>query len=457
MKVIVVGGGIGGLWTALNFRRASVVVVAPEKSDGSTFRAQGGIAAALDPHDSPLLHYEDTLRAGGYFNDRKAAMVLTHYGPMVLNRLVQMGFRFSPKPHLEGGHSLPRIWNVGDETGKRLLLFLRDKVKDRVEWIKSRATSLLKERNRIVGVKIDNGKEITGDAVILATGGYAALWKRTTNPSENTGEGILMAALSGATLSDLEFMQFHPTVTLTDPPILLTEALRGSGGRIVNEDGEDIVNPLLPRDVVSRAIHRYLREGGRAFLDLERVNLERFPLAREVAQRFGLRVPIGPAAHYSIGGVRTDVWGRTDVVGLWAVGECADTGSHGANRLASNSLLEALVFGYRIAIDVEEDVSQWPEFSFLKILNLIYQEGNVDVKRIGEILHRWVGVERERDHLKEAIKQLEKLGGIGNLARGIAEAAFWRKDSRGAHFRKDHPSPSREFFGRLGVRFRIIR
>ena len=458
MKVAVVGGGIAGLWTALTFRKVEVVLISPENpSAANTFWAQGGIAAALDPQDSPLVHYEDTLRAGAFFNDKRATMVLTHYGPMVLNKLIQMGFRFNPRPHLEGGHSFPRVWNVGDETGRKLMEFLEERVRDRVDRIPSCATAILLDGDRVVGVRLEDGREVDADAVVLATGGYAALWKRTSNPPGTVGYGVLMAGKAGALLSDLEFVQFHPTVSLTDPPVLLTEALRGAGARLVDDEGKDVVNPLLPRDVVARAIYRYRKRYGPVYLDLSRVDMSRFPVARRLYERYGERIPVSPAAHYSIGGVRTDVWGRTSLKGLWAVGECANTGAHGANRLASNSLLEALVFGYRVAIDVENDVSDWPKFTFLDTVEVEYKEGEEDLGLIRETLEEVAGVEREGTELREGLEKVGEVGGLGNLARAILKAALWREESRGVHYRRDYPEPSEAFSGRLGVRFSTIR
>ncbi len=454
----MVGGGIAGLWTALSFRKVKVILVSPEKpSTANTFWAQGGIAAALDPHDSPLVHYEDTLRAGAFFNDKRATMVLTHYGPMILNKLIQMGFRFNPRPHLEGGHSFPRVWNVGDETGRNLMEFLERQVEGRVERVPSYVTDLLLEGGRVVGVRLEDGKEIEADAVVLATGGYAALWKRTSNPPSTLGYGILMAGRAGAVLTDLEFVQFHPTVSLTDPPVLLTEALRGAGARLVDDEGRDVVNPLLPRDVVARAIYNYRKRYGPVYLDLSRVDIDRFPIAKRLHDEYGERIPVSPAAHYSIGGVRTDVWGRTSLKGLWAVGECSATGSHGANRLASNSLLEALVFGYRVAIDVENDVSDWPTFNCLDTMEIEYGEKGEDLNLIGDTLERAAGVERENRGLTEGLERLKEVGGLGNLAKSVLKAALWRKESRGVHYRKDHPEASDEFSGRLCVRFRTIR
>ncbi len=442
----------------MSFRKVEVILVAPrDPSRANTFWAQGGIAAALDPHDSPLVHYEDTLKAGAHFNDKRAAMVLVHYGPMVVNKLIQMGFRFNPRPHLEGGHSFPRVWNTGDETGRRLMEFLEEKVEGRVERVEAYVRELLTEGGRVVGVRLEDGREVEADAVVLATGGYAALWRRTSNPSGSVGYGILMAARAGAYLTDLEFVQFHPTVSLTDPPVLLTEALRGAGARLVDEEGRDIINPLLPRDVVARAIHNHRRRYGPVYLDLSKVPMERFPVARRLYERYGERIPVSPAAHYSIGGVRTDVWGRTNLRGLWAVGECSATGAHGANRLASNSLLEALVFGYRVAIDIENDVSEWPTFGFMDERVIDYVEGDENLDLVRDTLEEVAGVEREERSLREGIERLEGIGGLGNLARAILEAALWREESRGVHYRKDHPEASEAFAGRLGVRFNTIR
>ncbi len=458
MKVAVVGGGIAGLWTALSFRKVEVVLIAPDDpSYANTFWAQGGIAAALDPNDSPLFHYEDTLKAGAYFNDKRAAMVLTHYGPTVVNKLVQMGFRFNPRPHLEGGHSFPRVWNVGDETGRKLMEFLYSKAKDGVERVEAYVKDLIVDRGKVVGVRLRNGRDIEADAVVLATGGYAALWERTSNPPGTVGYGILMAGKAGAHLTDLEFVQFHPTVSLTDPPVLLTEALRGTGARLVNDEGRDVVNPLLPRDIVARAIYNYRKKYGPVYLDLNRVDMDRFPVAKRLYDRYGPRIPVSPAAHYSIGGVKTDLWGRTDLKGLWAVGECSATGAHGANRLASNSLLEALVFGYRVALDIENDISEWPRFNFLYEEEMEITEGEEDLMKIRKVMEDVAGVERDGEDLRRGLEEIGGMGSLGNLARAILEAALWREESRGVHYRKDYPRTSDSFSGRLGVRFKTIR
>ncbi|MEO0139738.1 MAG: FAD-dependent oxidoreductase [candidate division WOR-3 bacterium] len=450
--VVVIGGGIAGLWTALNIKRLKVLVVAPKGEDlANTYWAQGGIAAALDVQDSPTLHYEDTLKVGRGLNDKRAVAVLTHYAPVVMNMLINMGFRFNPTPHLEAGHTVPRVWNVGDETGKKLLEFLTEKTKH-LDRFYGKALSIKAENGRIIGVQLSNGEFVECQRVVLATGGYAALWKRTTNPKGTTGEGILMGAKIGAYISDMEFVQFHPTVALTDPPILLTEALRGAGAKVVDESGKEIANPLLPRDELSRIIYDFRKRHGDVFLDISKVPLERFPIAKKVREIFGDKIPISPAAHYSIGGLRTDTWGRTNINGLWAVGECSNTGVHGANRLASNSLIEGLVLGYRVALDVENDISTWPKFEFLKTLEVEYIEADYDIDKIRDIMEGFVSVSRDREGLEKALEGLKGMGGLGNLAKIITLAALWREESRGVHYRKDFPTERDEFRGRLGIR-----
>jgi L-aspartate oxidase len=450
--VVVIGGGIAGLWTALNFKKLKVLIVAPrEENLANTYWAQGGVAASLGLQDSPILHYEDTLRVGRGLNDRRAVVVLTHYAPIVVNMLISMGFKFNPEPHLEAGHSVPRVWNLGDETGKRILEFLIEKTKH-IDRFYGKAVSLRVERGEVVGVELSNGEFIETKNVVLATGGYSALWGKTTNPPSSVGEGIIMGARVGAYLSDLEFVQFHPTVVPMDPPVLLTEALRGAGAKIVDEEGREIVNPLIPRDELARFIYNFTKRYGKVFLDVSRVDLERFPIARRFREIFGDRIPIEPAAHYSIGGIRTNAWGRTNVKGLWAVGECADTGVHGANRLASNSLAEGLVFGYRVAIDIENNLSEWEEFNFLKILEVEFKEGEENIQEVRKVMDAYVGVVREGKSLSYAVENLKNFGGLGNLARWVALSALLREESRGVHYRSDFPEERGEFCGRFGIR-----
>jgi Aspartate oxidase len=450
--VVVVGGGIAGLWTALNLRKLKVLIVSPrEEKLANTYWAQGGIAAALEIQDSPLLHYEDTLRVGRGLNDKRAVTVLTHYAPVVINMLISMGFKFNPRPHLEAGHSVPRVWNLGDETGKRILEFLIEKTRH-IDRFYGKVLSVKVERGEVVGVELSNGEFVETRRVVLATGGYSALWDKTTNPPSSIGEGIIMAARAGAWISDLEFVQFHPTVVPAHPPILLTEALRGAGAKIVDENGREIVNPLIPRDELARFIYNFERKHGGVFLDVSNVDMEKFPLTKEIKEKFGVRIPIKPAAHYSIGGIRTNTWGRTNVRGLWAVGECANTGIHGANRLASNSLTEGLVFGYRVALDVENDISEWGDFKFLRTIEVEFEEGEEKIEEIRKIMDELVGIIRDARSLRLAIERLKGLGGSANLARWIAISALCREESRGVHYRSDFPEERGEFLGRFGIR-----
>jgi len=449
--VVIIGAGISGLWAALNIKKLRVLIVAPKSEEASnTYWAQGGIAAAMDVQDSPIIHYEDTLKVGRGLNDKRAVIILTHYAPIVMNMLIRAGFKFNPYPHLEAGHTIPRVWNVGDETGKKLLEFLIDKT-GHIDREFCKAVKLETYKGKVVGVWLENGKFIESGKVILATGGYASLWKRTSNPPSSIGEGILMGAKAGALLSDLEFVQFHPTVSLTEPPILLTEALRGAGAKVVDDSGREIANPLLPRDELSRIIYNYTKKYGQVFLDISKVDIQKFPMARKLKERLGERIPISPAAHYSIGGIKTNVWGRTSVEGLWAVGECSNTGVHGANRLASNSLIEGLVFGYRVALDVENDISEKPEFKFLDILEVESTEGKCDIEEVRKIMDDYVSVIRDEEGLKEALRSIGR-GGICDLARAVILAALYRKESRGVHYRTDYPVENDEYLGNIGIR-----
>ncbi len=222
---------------------------------------------------------------------------------------------------------------------------------------------------------------------------------------------------------------------------------------MVDESGKEIANPLLPRDELARIIYRFNKKYGKVFLDISGVDIDRFPLARGVVKKFGYKVPIYPAAHYSIGGIRVNIWGRTGIKGLWAVGECSNTGVHGANRLASNSLIEGLVFGYRVALDIENNISDDPEFEFIETFEIEYSDGECDPDNVRECMDAFVSVERDKEGLEEAINRLEKCGGIGNLARAISVSSLWRKESRGVHCRKDYPFENPKYLGRLGIRF----
>ncbi|MCX7358961.1 MAG: L-aspartate oxidase, partial [Alphaproteobacteria bacterium] len=382
--ILIVGAGLAGLFLALKLapRRCVVLSQAPLGQASSSAWAQGGLAAALAPGDDPKLHAEDTVAAGAGLVDPAIASLIAREGPDRVRDLIALGVPFDRTPDgalaqsLEAAHSRPRVVRVsGDLAGKAIMdaLIAAARAAPHIDIVeRKRARALLRDANdRVCGVLCDNDETFLGNEVILATGGAGGLFAVTTNPTEAQGQGFAMAARVGALIADPEFVQFHPTAIDIgrDPAPLATEALRGEGAHVVNGNGESFVADLAPRDVVARAIHLERQAGRGAFLDArEAVGSKfpaHFPTVFAACMSAGLDpriapIPIAPAAHYHMGGVATDIWGRSSVEGLWAVGECASTGAHGANRLASNSLLEAVVFAHRIAARLRDDDQQLP-------------------------------------------------------------------------------------------------
>ena len=389
--VLIIGAGLAGLSAALSFteqraaapRRALVLTPAPLAEACSSAWAQGGVAAALSPDDDPERHAADTIAAGAGLVDPAMALLLTREGPDAVRWLASLGAPFDRDSggafaqSLEAAHSRPRVARVkGDQAGKAIMQAVGQAVLARPNIgvrQQARALSLIQDREgRVRGaLVVQAGRlvEITARAVILATGGVGGLYAVTTNPAAVRGEGLALAARAGARIADPEFVQFHPTAIDidADPAPLATEALRGEGARLVDEHGQPFMarhHPmaeLAPRDVVARALHRQIADGRGAFLDCRQAVGERFPEefpgVFAVCRAAGLDprrepIPVAPAAHYHMGGVWTDADARTSLEGLYAVGECASTGVHGANRLASNSLLEAAVFGTRAGLAV---------------------------------------------------------------------------------------------------------
>jgi L-aspartate oxidase len=373
--VVVVGAGAAGLHTALvAAERGSRVVLVSRSplAQSASYWAQGGLAAALDPEDSVALHVADTLGAGRGATSAHMAEILCAEAPAEVRALEELGIAFDRAQSgelllsLEGGHTRRRVAHAGGSaTGRHVTARLSELVTghDRIEvHERTAAHSLWLEDGRCAGVATDS-RAIPARATVLATGGAAALWQRTTNPRGAIGSGLSLAAAAGAPLADLEFMQFHPTAVAAPGPLdgfLVTEAVRGDGALIVTDTGERFVDELAPRDEVTVAIEDVMRAGRRAFLDLRPVDMQKFP---NIVERLGAGgidprrdlVPVAPAAHYMIGGVVTDDRGRSRLPGLYAVGECAATGVHGANRLASNSLSECFVFGRRAALCATEE------------------------------------------------------------------------------------------------------
>ncbi len=366
----MVGAGAAGLYTALCASRhgARVTLVsATPLAESSSYWAQGGLAAAVSGDDSPELHLADTLKAGRGAVRESAARVLCEEAPQAVEDLAGLGVRFDADRHgrlalgLEGGHSRRRIVHAGGAaTGRRLIRQLSALVAEdpHIEVLEGqRATALLTADGRCCGVTLADGGRLISSATTLATGGAAALWARTTNPTGATGGGLLLAYNAGASLADLEMMQFHPTaVAAADGAdgFLVTEAVRGEGAKLLDPEGERFVDELAPRDEVARAIQRQINRSGAAAvgLDMRDVDPALFPNVVTALRRAGIDperqlVPVAPAAHYMMGGIATDLEGRASLPGLFAVGECSCTGLHGANRLASNSLTECFVFGAR--------------------------------------------------------------------------------------------------------------
>lgn len=498
--VVVLGAGAAGLSVALGLggRRVDLLAKSALGKTGNSPLAQGGIAAALGPDDSPALHAADTLAVAGGIADQGAVDRLTSEGPRRLEALMAAGARFDRRADgrldlaREAAHSRERILHSRDATGAELVRALGGALAARGGlgvFEGSRALRLVLDAGRCAGVlarQADGALVLhRARAVVLATGGVGYLYARTTNPPEATGDGLALAFEAGARLVDLEFVQFHPTALAcgADPMPLLTEALRGAGARLVDEHGRRLLdaggpNPeLLPRDVVARGLWTALAAGRQAFLDArESVGAafpERFPTVFEACLAHGIDprqepIPVAPAAHYHMGGVATDLEGRTSVPGLWAAGEVACTGVHGANRLASNSLLEGLVFGARVACSV---LKALPSMSRPGTAGLAALEEPAVVAPLGAepqatpfaLLRRlmWdeMGLVRSGAGLRGALQRIEELQRSAPaslrapllVARLIATAALTRTESRGAHFRSDHPESARAWCRRVSL------
>ena len=493
---LVIGSGIAGLRAAISLAAEGDVVVLTKADprESNTGYAQGGIAAAIGPDDSRELHARDTMAAGDGLCDPKAVDVLVHDGPRYVRELLEWGAAFDrdadgrPALGREGAHSVRRVLHARDATGREIgrVLWSRVTANSRIRTVDDAlAAELVIRDGRCVGCRFVTGRGERGHAdstyTLLATGGAGQVYRETTNPRIATGDGVAIGIRAGARVIDLEFVQFHPTVLNVEgsPRFLLSEAMRGEGARLVNDAGErfveryDPAGDLAPRDVVARAIVREVeRTGSPVYLTLAHLDPEfvrsRFPTIAQACAHAGLdlatdRIPVSPAAHYLMGGLETDLDGRTSMPGLFAAGEVACTGVHGANRLASNSLLEGLVFGARAAhamagqpaaaTSAHGDPVVWaaPPPS-PAALPTVY-----DVR---DLMWRQVGLLRQRDGLERACVQLEEWAGAvaaARPARGcdhefrridslvtvglfIARAALRRHESRGAHFRADFPT-----------------
>jgi L-aspartate oxidase len=452
-ELIVVGAGAAGLFSALVAARAGArvtLISARPLAETASYWAQGGLAAALALDDSPELHLRDTIAAGRALVRRSAARVLCDEAPARFGDLEALGVRFDADRHgrlalgLEGGHGIRRVAHAGGSaTGRRILRQLSADVVEepRIDVLEGRrAYALLPDASgRVRAVACDDGRVVEARAVVLASGGAAALWSRTTNPPGSYGSGLLLARAVGAELADLEFVQFHPTAVVGirgREGFLVSEAVRGEGATLHDVRGERFVDELEPRDAVARAIHRVLVTTGEpaVYLDMTRLDPARFPNVVAALREAGhdpatQRVPVAPASHYVMGGVTTDLDARSTVLGLYAVGECACTGLHGANRLASNSLSECFVFGRRAALAaLDEPATGGPPAPAPAD-----DPAPPPARATRTAMWRDAGLERTAEGLERLRDDPHP------LARLVAASALAREETRGAHARADFP------------------
>ncbi len=490
---LILGAGLAGLFAALKLAPFPALVLASARpgTTGSSVWAQGGIAAALGPADSSSAHARDTLAAGAGLGDPDVAAFVTREAPDRIEDLVRLGAPFDRDSSgalalaREAAHSAPRIVHItGDRAGAEVMRTVAEAAvaTSSIRILEGfHALELAAVDGRTVGLFARHGTGTEAKlvlfrarAIVFATGGLGALYALTTNPPESRGEGLGIAARAGARIADAEFVQFHPTAINVgrDPAPLATEALRGEGALLIDETGRRFMPAvhalaeLAPRDVVARAIHRELRSGHRVFLDcreaLGATFAAHFPTVYAACRDAGIDparepIPVAPAAHYHMGGIATDHHGRSSLPGLWAVGECACTGLHGANRLASNSLLEALVFGARAAEDVRSQTKAATAHGEPCLPARLASAPPPAALRAA--MTEWVGLERDEDMLRQAlgtITGVERASGgepsllnMAAAAKLVAAAALVRRESIGAHFRRDYPqataTPQRRF------------
>lgn len=481
--ILIIGGGLAGLFCALKLAPRKVAVLTPGSIDegAASFWAQGGIAAAVLETDTPERHAEDTVKAGAGIVDEEIALGVAREARVRVDDLLAYGVPFDRShlgeftPSREAAHSERRIVRVkGDTAGRAIMetLVRAARATPSIELIEGcSAQDLLTRDERVVGVRAltKDGlwRDFLSPAVVLATGGIGHLYRVTTNPIEARGVGLAMAARAGAAIADAEFVQFHPTAMDigVDPAPLVTESLRGEGAIIVDRSGHrfladiDPAAELAPRDIVARGVFAAIAAGRGAFLDARAaVGGEfptRFPTVYASCVAAGIDpvaapIPIAPAAHYHMGGVWTDARGRTSLEGLWAAGEVASTGVHGANRLASNSLLEAIVFAARVADDIgalAEQAPPVPPVGAEESRHAPLDQGLVDELR--DVMATNAGVIRDHAGLTRAARAILRIEAattnfeLRNMAAAallIASAALVRHESRGAHFRADFPA-----------------
>ncbi len=499
---IVAGSGLTGLYSSYLASRYGKVALITKSGirESNSYFAQGGIAAVTDNEDLPVFHFEDTIIAGRGLCDHNAVEILVNEGPLRIHELIEEGMEFDMAGGelslgLEGGHHKRRILHAGgDVTGRKITDFMIKKVignKNISVFENFAVIEIITDKGSCQGIRawdLNNGHEeiFLGSHTVLALGGASAIYKNTTNPATTTGDGVAMAYRAGCLLADMEFIQFHPTSLYTkdEKSYLISEAVRGEGAYLLNQKGERFMIPLheaaelAPRDIVARAIYKEIRSQELPYVTLSLSHLDpqrlisRFPNISKKCRQLGVdftdNIPVAPAAHYMVGGVKTDVNGNTNVKNLFVCGELASTGIMGANRLASNSLLECLVFGYRAILQCERTsevvpdikATDYPERIYHKDPSMAEEFSQLSI-RVSEIMTSYAGIVRNEHLLREGLAKLEKerekyvkdgfeiYNKMGEnlliVAELIIRSALYRKESRGGHFREDYPVEDKSF------------
>ena len=499
---IIVGSGLAGLYSSHRASRYGKVALVTKSGirESNSYFAQGGIAAVTDDEDTPKFHFEDTIIAGRGLCDHDVVNILVTEGPERIRELIEDGMEFDMFEGelalgLEGGHHRRRILHAGgDVTGKKITDFMIEKVSENPNisiFENHSAIEILKTNGKCCGVRTwdleGNCEDVfLGHHTILTLGGASAIFRNTTNPRTTTGDGVALAYRTHCLLQDMEFIQFHPTAIYTenDKSYLISEAVRGEGAYLINEKGERFMTAihesaeLAPRDIVARSIYKQilLQKKPYVYLSLSHLNperiKERFPNIFEKCRQLGIdmtdKIPVAPAAHYMVGGVKTDSHGQTNLSGLYVCGELASTGIMGANRLASNSLLECLVFGYRAVEECERDTSETKEKTCNDGYAPLYSRdssrqtdfANLS-SRISDIMTVHAGIIRNEQLLSDGLCKLEKeragfvrgtkeiFDRMGEnliiVAELIIRSAINRRESRGGHFREDYPAEDKSF------------
>jgi len=491
---LVVGSGIAGLNFALKVANYGRVIIVTKKEimESNTNLAQGGIATVTRKDDSVQLHIKDTVNVGSGLSNKRIVKILAEKGPEAIRNLLSFGVKFDKENdelHLttEGGHSMARVLHSGDSTGREIEQSMTESIrksKDIEVFEDCFAIDLILKNTGCIGARILDIKnrkmcDIFARVTILATGGIGYLYQNTTNPEIATGDGIAMALRAGAKIEDMEFVQFHPTTLnkLGAPHFLISEALRGEGAILVNARGErfmlgyDNMGELAPRDIISRTIFNELKNGP-VYLDIRHKGkgfiLDRFPMIHQECLKYDVDIttdliPVSPAAHYICGGIKTNEYGETTVANLLAFGECTCTGVHGANRLASNSLLESVVFssiGAQKAKNyLKNEIEAPPQQKETAFANIETQELNYIKAELRNAMWDYIGIIRTEEKMDLMLRKLEHLnrrldvfGGTGvntqfleiknmvTVANLITKAAHTRKESRGTHYRTDYPT-----------------